>query len=555
MKKMKRFFYLSIILLSAVAGTNLAAQIPDGYYSSLKGKREGELKTAICNLVCNFTKVSSYSNLPQYFQRTDVYPDSRRWWDMYSDIPFYAPSFTGMNREHSFPKSWWGGSTTVSAYVDLNHLYPSEAKANTAKSNYPLGTVDRTSNIKFDNGISTVGYPVQGQGGGAGFVFEPDDEYKGDFARTYFYMVTCYQNLTWSYTYMVNQNLYPTLNTWSANLLMKWHRDDPVSEKETMRNEQVYQIQNNRNPFIDHPELAEYLWGNRVGEAFDPGTGSEPVGDPNLITPTQGMELEFGQVAIGKSATTRLFFRGENLKGTFDLVLIGDDKAQFSIPSNSIAASLVNAADGYWLNVTYTPSVLGTHEAKLIVSEGGITGSRGVVLRGECLEVPVLTACTATAPTDITADSYVANWESPAGETVDYWVVTRTSYSGGSSVQEELLAEDTSLLIEDFDKSDSESYSVQSVRLGYRSPMSNVVFVDHTGISGVRPDQPFTVQVFEGLVRLNMSTAQTGLRVYDVTGRQTLYIPEVYNNFEFELPAGTYVIVTDQCGTPAKVVI
>lgn len=555
MKKMKRFFYLSIILLSAVAGTNLAAQIPDGYYSSLKGKREGELKTAICNLVCNFTKVSSYSNLPQYFQRTDVYPDSRRWWDMYSDIPFYAPSFTGMNREHSFPKSWWGGSTTVSAYVDLNHLYPSEAKANTAKSNYPLGTVDRTSNIKFDNGISTVGYPVQGQGGGAGFVFEPDDEYKGDFARTYFYMVTCYQNLTWSYTYMVNQNLYPTLNTWSANLLMKWHRDDPVSEKETMRNEQVYQIQNNRNPFIDHPELAEYLWGNRVGEAFDPGTGSEPVGDPNLITPTQGMELEFGQVAIGKSATTRLFFRGENLKGTFDLVLIGDDKAQFSIPSNSIAASLVNAADGYWLNVTYTPSVLGTHEAKLIVSEGGITGSRGVVLRGECLEVPVLTACTATAPTDITADSYVANWESPAGETVDYWVVTRTSYSGGSSVQEELLAEDTSLLIEDFDKSDSESYSVQSVRLGYRSPMSNVVFVDHTGISGVRPDQPFTVQVFEGLVRVNMSSPQTGLRVYDVTGRQTLYIPEVYNNFEFELPAGTYVIVTDQCGTPAKVVI
>lgn len=552
---MKRFFYLSIILLSALAGTNLAAQIPDGYYNSLKGKREGELKTAIYNLVCNFTKVSSYSNLPQYFQRTDVYPDSRRWWDMYSDIPLYAPSFSGLNREHSFPKSWWGGSTTVSAYVDLNHLYPSEARANQAKSNYPLGTVDRTSSIKFDNGITTVGYPVQGQGGGAGFVFEPDDEYKGDFARTYFYMVTCYQNLTWSYTYMVNQNIYPTLNTWSANMLMKWHRDDPVSEKETMRNEQVYQIQNNRNPFIDHPELAEYLWGNRVGEAFDPGTGSEPVGDPNLITPTQGMELEFGQVAIGKSATTRLFFRGENLKGTFDLVIIGDDKAQFSIPSNSIAASLVNAADGYWLNVTYTPTALGTHEARLIVSEGGITGSRGVVLRGECLEAPVLTACTATAPTDITADSYVANWESPAGETVDYWVVTRTSYSGGSSAQEELLAEDTSLLIEGFDKSDSESYSVQSVRLGYRSPMSNVVFVDHAGISGVRPDQPFTVQVFEGLVRVNMSSPQTGLRVYDVTGRQVLYIPEVYNNFEFELPAGTYVIVTDQCGTPAKVVM
>ncbi|MDE6331009.1 MAG: endonuclease, partial [Muribaculaceae bacterium] len=489
---MKRLFTLPLILLCAVFTFQAAAQVPEGYYSSLKGKREGELKTAIHNLVCNFTEVSSYSDLPKYFQRTDVYPESRRWWDMYSDIPLYAPSFAGLNREHSFPKSWWGGSTSVSAYVDLNHLYPSESKANMAKSNYPLGTVDRTSSIKFDNGITTVGYPVQGQGGGAGFVFEPDDEYKGDFARTYFYMVTCYQDLTWKYTYMVNQNLFPTLNKWSAELLMKWHREDGVSQKETLRNEQVYQIQNNRNPFIDHPELAEYLWGNRVGEAFDPGAGSEPVGDPNLITPTQGMELEFGQVALGKSVTSRLFFRGENLKGSFDLVIIGTDKAQFAVPSNSIAASLVNAPDGYWLNVTYKPSELGMHEARLIVSEGGITGSRGIILRGECLEVPELTACTATAPSDITADSYVANWESPADETVDYWIVTRTRYTGGTSTQEELLAEDTSLLINEFDQSDSESYSVQSVRLGYRSPMSNVVFVDHAGISGVQTDQPFT---------------------------------------------------------------
>ena len=116
---------------------------------------------------------------------------------MYSDIPLYAPSFSGLNREHSFPKSWWGGSQTVGAYVDLNHLYPSEMKANTAKSNYPLGEVDQDKAIKFQNGVCYVGYPAGGQGGGAGYVFEPNEEYKGDFARTYFYMATCYQNLTW----------------------------------------------------------------------------------------------------------------------------------------------------------------------------------------------------------------------------------------------------------------------------------------------------------------------------------------------------------------------
>ena len=176
------------------------AEIPAGYYTSLTGKKESELKTAIHNLVSNFTRVSSYQALPQYFAKTDVHPNSKLWWDMYSDIPRYAPSFSGLNREHSFPKSWWGGLTNVGAYVDLNHLYPSDMKANSAKSNYPLGTVDHSTSVKFDNGICAVGYPVAGQGGGAQYVFEPSDEYKGDFARTYFYMVTTYQNLTWTYT-------------------------------------------------------------------------------------------------------------------------------------------------------------------------------------------------------------------------------------------------------------------------------------------------------------------------------------------------------------------
>lgn len=123
------------------------------------------------------------------------------------------------------------------------------------------------ANPKFDNGVSKIGYPVSGQGGGAQYVYEPADEYKGDFARTYFYMVTCYQNLTWNSTWMLQQNDYPTLNSWAVNLLLQWHRDDPVSQKEVDRNEVVYGYQNNRNPFIDFPDLAEYIWGNKVGRA------------------------------------------------------------------------------------------------------------------------------------------------------------------------------------------------------------------------------------------------------------------------------------------------
>ncbi len=541
---------LSAVCLSA------AAEAPQGYYKSLDGLSEGQLKTAIYELVRNFTKVSSYSALPQYFQRTDVYPESNRWWDMYSDIPLYAPKFTGLNREHSFPKSWWGGSEGVSAYVDLNHLYPSEAAANMAKSNYPLGEVSRTEKVKFDNGVSKVGYPVTGQGGGCQWVFEPDDEYKGDFARTYFYMATCYQDLTWKYTYMVSQNLYPTLTGWAARMLLEWHRNDPVSDKEINRNDVVYSIQNNRNPFIDHPELAEYLWGDKVGQAFKVSTTTQPGGDPVLTTPTQGMSLDFGQVAVGSQTTSDLFFHGENLTGPLDLTITGTDGKMFSIPSHNLSAALVNSEQGTWLRVTYKPTETGQHAGRLIISEGGLTGSRGIALIGECLPVPVLTACTATDPTDITSSSYRANWTTPSGETVDYWIVTRTKFARGEAEMEEILAEEPGIIIEGFDQWESETYSVQSVRLGYRSPMSNVVFVDHNGITGVTTgESALIVHGFDGCLRFTCPAPHTGVNIYDISGQLVMTIDRVTDNTDVDITPGIYFVTTNECRRPIKVAV
>lgn len=544
----------------AVAFASLA-DVPAGYYSSLNGKSEAELKTAIYKLVRNFTQVSSYSALPQYFQRTDVYPDSRRWWDMYSDIPLYAPSFSGLNREHSFPKSWWGGSTDVPAYVDLNHLYPSEMRANSAKSNYPLGVV---SSASFNNGVCKVGTPATGQGGGSRSVFEPDDEYKGDFARTYFYMATAYQDLTWRYTYMVTQNTYPTLTGWAIDLLLKWNREDPVSEKETLRNEAVYLIQNNRNPFIDCPALAELLWGDRKGEAFTPamiGENPGPAGDPNLITPVQGMDLDFGEVAIGQEVTRRLWFHGEYLTSPLNVRIYRGDTSQFTMSGNTeiqIPHSQINSESGYWLAVTYKPTELSEatpHTARLLISGGGVSGSRGLELRGECLPVPELETPVATAATDITADSYRANWTSGDEEDVDYWVVTRTRYSGDNVTVEELQAEYPYLDIDGFSESDSESYSVQSVRLNYRSQPSNVIYVAHSGVTGVETDLPLVVYGFEGGMRFICSSAHTNARIYDISGREIMVIATVENNTDVELLPGIYMVTTDQCHTPNKVIV
>lgn len=549
-----RLIRYAVALLFTAAAFIASADIPAGYYNSLSGKSDAELKTAVFNLVRNFTKVSSYSALPTYFQQTDVYPDSRRWWDMYSDIPLYAPSFSGLNREHSFPKSWWGGSTSVSAYVDLNHLYPSEMKANTAKSNYPLGEVDRSKTVKFDNGICAVGVPVRAQGGGAAYVFEPDEEYKGDFARTYFYMATCYQNLTWRYTFMVDQNTYPTLNSWSVELLLKWHRADPVSRKETDRNEAVYRIQNNRNPFIDMPELVEYIWGTKKGEPFKPGDLPViPVGDPELIAPARNMEIQFGEVAIGQTVTTQVLVKALNISGSIDATIYSGDKEMFKAAQNKLPGTAVCTDDGYWLPVSYTPTALGEHTTRLLFDYG--RGSRAVVLRGTCLPVPTLTACIATAATDIESDRYTANWTAPADETIDYFIVSRTKYSGGQVSTEELLAESNSLVIEGFDQSDSESYTVQSVRLGTKSPQSNVIFVEHAGITGVDAGEPLTVAGFEGFIRFDCSAPQTDCRIFNAAGIEVMYLPVIESGTEVQLSPGIYLITTARHTAPLKAIV
>lgn len=569
MKLTKRILFVLTLCLTITSGF---AEIPTGYYSALNGKKGADLKTAACNAIRNMSLNGSYaqiySNLPSSFRRTDVYPDKYQWWDMYSDIPLSANSFSGLNREHAFPKSWWGGLTDINAYVDLNHLYPSEQKANMAKSNYPLGEVNTSQNVNFNNGITKVGYPMPGQGGGAQFVFEPDDEYKGDFARTYFYMVTCYQNLIWKYFYMVSQTTYPTLTTWAQNLLLKWHREDPVSQKEIDRNEQVYKIQNNRNPFIDFPDLAEYIWGNKVDEVFNVSSASTPSGTPNLITPVQDMALDFGQVAVGSSTTAKLRFKGENLTRDVTVQVYlspqsGDTGPEkyFQPSVSTIPYTLINTTDGYELTVTYKPEEIGEHTATLLLparSGNGITesSSRGIKMKGECLPVPTLTAPTATEATQVETDSYVANWTPVNGEVVDYYIINRTKYSNNVVTTDQILAEGPGTLIDDFEGSDSETYTVQSVRLGYQSPESNMITVNNpAGVTDIENDRPWAVQNIPGGLRILCGEPIERIEIFDTMGRTIRLLTEVESYTDVYLPAGIYLVKAATSLRPVKVMV
>ncbi|MBR5457116.1 MAG: endonuclease [Bacteroidaceae bacterium] len=270
------------------------------YYTSIDGTKGGEsLKTALYNLIKNHKKISYGSGADKTwgaFYTTDAVVENgkRRVLDMYSGEKRYFGSkgeaVSGMNIEHSVAKSWWGG-TSNNAYCDLHHLNPSDQDANSRKSNYPLGEL---TSITWDNGVTFVGKAnIDGKSQNA---FEPHDDYKGDFARTYMYMFTCYQDLTWEYTWMnYEKSTYPTLKPWAVQLLLKWHKEDPVSEKEVNRNNAVYEVQGNRNPFVDYPQLAEYVWGDSINYTFhlngnvEGGTDSD---DDNTIAVPEGYRLK-----------------------------------------------------------------------------------------------------------------------------------------------------------------------------------------------------------------------------------------------------------------------
>lgn len=292
-KKKLLFFFLIVIGI----GVFFVKDVPVEYYPDTEGKglKGAALKTAIHDMI----RKHEYLNFEQnttarywwdnYFKETDWHTDGY-YNDMYSKEK-NARYISGnvQSREHCMPRSWWGVRDKYPSYDangDLHNIFPSDYSANSAKGNLPLGEVGISS---FDNGVSKVGintYPK----GYKGQVFEPADEYKGDFARVYFYMVTCYEDYSYDWKSpalksMLQKGTYPAFQSWAQDMLLKWHREDPVSEKEIKRNAAVFRIQGNRNPFIDYPDLAEYVWGNKTDEPFN-SLENKPVIKENSITHT-----------------------------------------------------------------------------------------------------------------------------------------------------------------------------------------------------------------------------------------------------------------------------
>lgn len=400
-------------LLALAVVSPLCAQVPPGYYAPAEGLQDEALKTALCNITGHHSRIAYGSEGTwTVFRTSDVRPDGSIW-DMYSDVVRYFPE-TGahpdMNIEHSVPKSWWGDTSPFiyDASYDLHHLVPADAAANIAKSNNIPGEVQE---VVFDNGVSRVGKARVGQAQVS--VFEPADEYKGDFARMYMYVATCYQDYAWMAdgTYMFDSEPYPTLTAYASELLMRWHRQDPVSDKETARNEAVYAAQHNRNPFIDYPLLAEYLWGDSIGRPFYSGAAA----DPYLVTPERGTTIDMGTVMQGGSLDYELDVQAMNLLSPLSVSW----KNGAGIVADPMQIDSASAAAGVRLRLSYRNDVLtGVLRDTLYISGGGLYAP---------LSVPVAVHGTSrfvTLPaTDVAATAATLQWVAcPGAETYDVTV-------------------------------------------------------------------------------------------------------------------------------------
>lgn len=242
--------------------------IPVGYYDSAEGLAGDDLRAALHGIIDDHT-VLTYASSWESFYTTDDKPNGKVW-DMYSDVPGGTPPYeytfgvdqggiggvegTGYNREHAWPSSWSGGEL-LPKYSDLFTLYPTDNFVNNQRGSDPYGVVSSptwTSLNGCKRGDCT--YP-----GYSGIAFEPIYEYKGDFARTYFYVTVRYytEDVAWSTSAMTDgADILP----WAVNMLLDWHEADPVDRKELERNGTVYGMQHNRNPFIDRPEFADLLY-------------------------------------------------------------------------------------------------------------------------------------------------------------------------------------------------------------------------------------------------------------------------------------------------------
>lgn len=277
---MKKLLSLGVLLWQML----VFAQIPAGYYNGTENLTGAALKTKLSQIITNGHMDKGYSALLGAYPSTDIdkfFENDNTVLDIYSENPTgtdpYTYSFSNncgtyqgegscYNREHVIPQSFFSDASPMRN--DIHHVRPTDGYVNGKRGTYPFGKVGTATYTSMNGSkIGTCVYP-----GYSGIVFEPIDRFKGDIARMIFYFVTRYENQLSGFATgnMMAQNTYPSLQPWFKTMLIEWSNNDPVSPEEISRNNASYVFQGNRNPYIDHPEFVNAVWGTPITDTTPP---------------------------------------------------------------------------------------------------------------------------------------------------------------------------------------------------------------------------------------------------------------------------------------------
>jgi len=313
-------------LLFVVVMHTVFAQAPQGYYDSAQGLTGFQLKTALKNIIDDIDDGNGQpSHNPQPYSNLDVaYPMTNSGFidsysdydndgfllDIYSENPNGADPYNHVlvndecgnyngegvcyNKEHLLPQSFFNQQSPMRG--DIHYVFPTDGQVNGYRSNYPFGEVNNP-NLTTLNGSKRGPNVYPGYNG---IVFEPLDEFKGDVARGLFYFATRYEDQVntggWDDPSgnVLNQNKNQFYDDWYIDLLLDWHLSDPVSPEELDRNNNGFNHQNNRNPFIDNPTYTQAIWDENFSNAefqnVDIQIYPNPVRGQYLNIKTEGLD-------------------------------------------------------------------------------------------------------------------------------------------------------------------------------------------------------------------------------------------------------------------------
>ncbi|UOE39460.1 endonuclease [Chryseobacterium oryzae] len=401
-KTLVSIFFLSVMV---------SAQAPSGYYNGTSGLTGYALKSKLHEIISNKFVNWHYGDLPNFYNQTDLdkYYDhgpsnTTILLDIYSEIPNGPDLYeytsanvassasaegAGYNREHMMPQSTFNGNYPM--YSDIFYIIPADAYINQRRSNYPYGIANSTIYNTFSNGskIGNSGIPNYPY---ASRVYEPIDEFKGDVARSLLYFVVRYEGKlnSFNYDYSSSSTITPANdqcpldgteerafdNAYIA-MLLQWHQQDPVSQREIDRNNAVYNLQKNRNPFIDNPSWVNDIWGQTPDNIAPQSPQNLTVTQnsayfntlswsPSSSSDVIGYKIYQNGVLIGSTRETTFSADHLNPSTSYTYTVKAYDNGYLlSADSNSISATTLGN-DSYAKDLIITKYLEGTSNNKAI---------------------------------------------------------------------------------------------------------------------------------------------------------------------------------------------